>query len=654
MLVSDFSSVQKDLPTAQDFTGANSLPFLINFINDAGVSNSFSGVKTKSCQLKSMETLAEKTQDEVVGKTGNAETLIMSSMLPKLVYTRKKLRNAIPRQEKYPVMECTEYDKFKLINPEIYTAKDTLPPSETILINNSNDKPCEPDNTAGSCVETPQTHSGVLGGHSNIVEPNPTSSQNPALFADENKCFGTKEAQLISEPMPLENQELKNNLGSSVKFVGRYLHPMPVSSLFLSTREDEIHVCVICGHLMGQYRTLFTYKVAITEPTLGCPSVMAHSSILLPDPKHNFINKTMVERSGVQLTPGGQYIVLIGSIKTPNCRLTVSAVFHPREEKIDCYCSTCTSVCSEKNALKIVQVEHGYVSVVTTLETVDNVHCILVCEPNRLVSVGESGRLQVWVMNSTWSEKIEHFIIPADGSVSPGIVELKRVPKCPHLVVGHNSCGEFSLWYAISFTLKGDIAKRNCVTSFSTLKSPINGFFPISLFQWQTKGSGFSYASIEEQADKLLEATNLWYSKQRGTCWFSPSKEDVAMWLFVSTPTDLDCCHNHVSTSSSYDIHTTRSWRLALLRKNSIIFGSPLDLRTSGIGVSCGYGIIGTSDGVVHMWELSKGSKLGTLHHFQDGNVTCVATDDSRGVLGVAGGGGQLLLYLHLPDLDSN
>ncbi|KAL2576488.1 hypothetical protein AAZV13_16G079900 [Glycine max] len=594
------SSVQKDLPTAQDFTG---------------------GVKAKSYQLENMATLAEKTQDEVVGQTGNAEMMIMSSNLPKLVYTRKKLRNDIPFQENCSVMECTEYDKFKHVTPEMYTAKDTLHPSEIILVNNSNDKPCETDDTAGLCVQTPQIRSDVLGGHSNLVDPNPTSSQNLTLFADENKCFGTKEVQLISEPMPLQNQELKNNLGSSVKFVGRYLHPMPVSSLFLSTREDEIHVCVLCGYLTGQYRTLFTYKVAIAEPTLGCPSVMAHSSILLPDPKHNFIKETMVERSGVQLTPGGQYVVLIGSIKTPNCR----------EGKIDCHCSTCKSVCSEKNALKIVQVEHGYVSVVTTLETVDNVHCILVCEPNRLVSVGESGKLQVWVMNSKWSEKIEYFIIPADGSVSPGIMELKRVPKCTHLVVGHNSRGEFSLW---------DIAKCNCVTSFSALKSPVNEFFPISLFQWQTKGSGFSNVNIEEQADKLLEATNLWYSEQRDICWFSPIEEDVAMWLFVSTTSDLDSCHNHVSTSSSYDIHTARSWRLALLMKNSIIFGSPLDLSTS--------------DGVVYMWELSKGSKLDTLHHFQDGNVTCVATDDSRGALGVAGGRGELLLYLHDPELDSN
>jgi len=36
-----------------------------------------------------------------------------------------------------------------------------------------------------------------------------------------------------------------------------------------------------------------------------------------------------------------------------------------------------------------------------------------------------------------------------------------------------------------------------------------------------------------------------------------------------------------------------------------------------------------------------------------DGHVACVATDDSRGALGVAGGG-QLLLYLHLPELHSD
>jgi hypothetical protein len=98
------------------------------------------------------------------------------------------------------------------------------------------------------------------------------------------------------------------------------------------------------------------------------------------------------------------------------------------------------------------------------------------------------------------------------------------------------------------------------------------------LFDLETKGLGLSYASIEEKAEKLLEATNFWHSKQRETCVYLPT-EDVAMWFLVSTPSDFDCCQNDVSTSSHHDVQTAKSWRLALSVKNSIVFGSPLDPR---------------------------------------------------------------------------
>ncbi|XP_019422414.1 PREDICTED: uncharacterized protein LOC109332026 [Lupinus angustifolius] len=614
-----FNLMQKELLTAHDFT--------------EGISNAVSDVTPHR-----METLAE-AQDEGVIKTSKVERKIMSSSkLPKYVYTRRKFRKAAPLQGNCSLEESTKHGKFELGTPPVmHTAEATLHPTETIQMDTSNGKPCEPYDSAHLHVETPQTHSVFLGGQNNLVELNPTSSQNPNPMACENKCSGSKEANYISEPTPDRKQELKNDLGSNVKFVGSYLHPKPVSSLLLNMREGEIHICVLCGLPMDQYRTLFTYKVAVKEPGLGCPSVMAHTSILLPDPKYNFMRDIMMERSGVQLTPDGQCIVLLGSIKTPSCR----------EGKISCCCSACTSACcSEKNALKIVRVEHGYVSVVATLTTVDVVHCILVCEPNRLVSVGESGRLQVWVMNSTWSEKVENSIIPADDSIFPGIVELKRVPKCAHLVVGRNSFGEFSLW---------DIAKLNCVSNFSASKNPIIEFYPISLFHWQTKGPDFCYLSIEDQANKLLEATNLWHSQQRETCSFSPPDKDVAMWLLASTASEFDSSHSHVSTSSHCNTHRARSWRLALLVNNSISFGSPLDPRATGIGVSGGHGIMSTSDGLVHMWELSRGSKIGTLHRFRDGSVTCVATDDWRGgALGVAGDGGEVFLYLHYDELNSN
>lgn len=65
-------------------------------------------------------------------------------------------------------------------------------------------------------------------------------------------------------------------------------------------------------------------------------------------------------------------------------------------------CSACASGRFEENAVKIVKVNFGYVSVVSKLIASESLQCLLVCEPNHLVAVGESGRLYLWVMNLTW------------------------------------------------------------------------------------------------------------------------------------------------------------------------------------------------------------------------------------------------------------
>lgn len=236
-----------------------------------------------------METIAEKMQDEAVGKIGNAKTLaISSSQSPNFVYTRRKRQNSVTLQRNYSAMESTECDKTELVTtPQMHTPHDSVPPSKTIQA--KNDKLCKPDDSAGLILEKPEVHSDVPDVQNNPVELN-LSSQNPNPFSCENKCSGGKEAQFISEPMVQRNQKLKNNLNGNVKFVGCYMHPMPVSSLLLKTVEDEIHVCVLCGLLTDQHRTLFTYKVAIKELNFGCPSVMAHTPIMLPDP-YNFMRE---------------------------------------------------------------------------------------------------------------------------------------------------------------------------------------------------------------------------------------------------------------------------------------------------------------------------------------------------------------------------
>lgn len=39
--------------------------------------------------------------------------------------------------------------------------------------------------------------------------------------------------------------------------------------------------------------------------------------------------------------------------------------------------------------------------------------------------------------------------------------------------------------------------------------------------------------------------------------------------------------------------------------------------RAAAVGASAGHGIIGTCDGLVYTWEMSTGTKLGTMHHFK-------------------------------------
>ncbi|KAK9276843.1 hypothetical protein L1049_006380 [Liquidambar formosana] len=435
------------------------------------------------------------------------------------------------------------------------------------------------------------------------------------------------EAQTGSDLKPHTNKELNSELEGLVKLVGCYVHPMPVLSVLLRTKGNEIYICVLCGLLVNKDRILFMYKLPIKDPREECPSFIGHASIMLPISEDAFGSQIALDRSGLQLTPDGQCLVLLNSIKAPYCR----------ERNIHCLCSACTLDCFEENAVNIVQVKLGYVSLVAKLKTVGSVHCILVCEPDHLVAVEEGGRLHLWIMNSTWSAQTEEFFIPTYDCISPCVVELKKIPKCSHLVVGHNGFGEFGLW---------NILKRILISRFSAPSLSVFQFVPISLFNWERKGPVFSNPSAEECINRIMAETKMWFSERSKNDAFLPSEEkDMAIWLLLSTVPNSDAPCNF---KSDCQMNPIGWWRLALLVNNMVIMGSALDSRAAAIAASAGHGIIATCDGLVYLWELSTGMRIGNLHCFKGGGVSCIATDDSRsGVLAVAGNGGQLLIYLH-------
>ncbi|GAV78765.1 LOW QUALITY PROTEIN: hypothetical protein CFOL_v3_22230, partial [Cephalotus follicularis] len=487
--------------------------------------------------------------------------------------------------------------------------------------------------TSVSHVEENQNHFDMdLPGHENCIESNRSG-----LFPNQgtNMCDdNTSNAQEVDLD-PDRDVELTNELEGNVELVGCYFHPLPVLALLLSTKGNEIYICVLCGLLADKDRRLFIYKVAIKGPTVGCPSFVGHTSIMLPFSRKDIDREITLESSGLQLTPDGQCLVLLDNIKTPYCS----------EGRYDCLCSACTSDCFEENALKIVRVKSGYVTVVAKLKTNDNPQCILVCEPNRLIAVGESGRLHLWVMNSAWSALSEEFVIALKDGMSPRIVELKRIPKCASIVLGHNGYGEFSIW---------DISQRLFISRFSAPTSSINQFFPISLCRWQRIDHVFGCSDVKEYVNRILAATNLQYLGHDESHSFLQSEgEDIAVWLLVSTVSDSDDQLKYISRG--HQINPFGWWRLALLVNDKMILGSVLDPRAVAIGALAGQGIIGTDEGHVYMWQFSTGTKLGTLHHFKGGNVSCIATDDAKsGVLAIAGDGGQLLVYMHSPKSDAN
>lgn len=119
-----------------------------------------------------------------------------------------------------------------------------------------------------------------------------------------------------------------------------------------------------------------------------------------------------------------------------------------------------------------------------------------------------------------------------------------------------------------------DISKRAFVSRFSAPRASIYQFFPINLFRWQRNGSAFMDANLE----LTNTATASSFSKHSEKCSFRPSEEeDSAIWLLVSTISDSDAQHDRMS--SDCQKNPVRLWRLALLVKNMVILGSPLDPR---------------------------------------------------------------------------
>ncbi|KAJ8548037.1 hypothetical protein K7X08_021273 [Anisodus acutangulus] len=421
----------------------------------------------------------------------------------------------------------------------------------------------------------------------------------------------------------LKDLKTKSERSGVLKVIAGYAHPMPISSVLLSIQENDLYICVLCGQPLHEDRTIFMYKAPMDGEERGCPSFIGHVSIRFLFSDGASGGDIELDSAAVQLTPISQLLVF-NSVRAPSCR----------KADMKCQCSLCALNVFEANAVKIVQIRNGYVSLITKLKTTLRVCWILVCPPDHLVAVDESGKLYIWVMNSQWSAVTEECcLLPPDcPPFSP--TKLKRIPNFASLVLGYNGFGEFSLW---------DIKKRMLVSKFSAASTSVFQCLPVSLLRWQRKFT-VPAGVTEEIINEITDVTKMSFLEMSDNrSFYSVEDNDVAIWLLISTAPDQNSPAYQSSEQQSDPAHC---WRLALLVNNTMIMGNSLDPRATAIGFSAGYGIIGRSDGLVYMWELTTGKTLQNLHHFKDSTVSSIVSEDSsHRAVAIASDGGQLLVY---------
>ncbi|KAG0496197.1 hypothetical protein HPP92_000888 [Vanilla planifolia] len=398
-----------------------------------------------------------------------------------------------------------------------------------------------------------------------------------------------------------------------MEIIGCYLHPDPVLYVMLNSKGNHLQLCVLCGFPDAISRYLFLYSIPLQGQLRGCPSFLGYTSLLLPLVSSRWNGNIPFERSALCFASDGKSFIFVSSIKAPRCR----------EQNINCFCSSCKLECPSEMNLEIAHINFGYVSRITTLTTNGRIICISVCEPNYVVAVEDSGALHIWVLNFTWSECLEEFMLPNIDFETPMAVELMSVPGCHSLIIGHNGISDLFLW---------DISKRVLLAKFSSPGNRVCQIVPVSLFNWQ------SNAGHERNS-----AMHIKQNIQKANCEFSSvsSSEEIAVWILISVAVDSEMGHEVQELGTS----PVGLWRLALLVNNMIITGSIFDPRATAACASAESGIIGTSDGFFYKWELSSGRILAKLTSTQC-CISCMTLDAQSGALAVGSIDGNLQVLI--------
>ncbi|KAG6547615.1 hypothetical protein Mapa_011064 [Marchantia paleacea] len=466
-------------------------------------------------------------------------------------------------------------------------------------------------------------------------------------------------------------------------------HPTKVSTMVINVRGDEIKLCVCCG--TGSERTLFVFKVKYREG-----DHFEHQLLTVVEAtfKNNYYEmgkiKLCNEESGLSFTPDGQQLILLDCFKFRDSSTTDSHDGHgitivPLEK--DCKASTWLK---SDGALLCLVVREPQLLIAAG----DDGHI-------NFWDMDPSWR--------SFENKIPLPRAAIDGVPFTSVTSLLIVPHLPHMVVGCNPSGFFALWdinrrtLLYSCQMFDDVLLRTSLIDMRTMKweqsEPQGG--PFSNCISQETSHGETQESLSELP--LIVLLTMVTSKER---FLSDKKEEVVISEEIKSlvsgehavfspkenskviEADLLSLHDgtkvmkegvpqhqtsdatrvdlgprtqetkdEVMKLRSKDLNSAETeesretlgpWdcKTVLMRGGRIVCAHALSDRPTSLSSMGCYGVMGTADGLVHLWDVEKGTKVVQLDDLEGSAIVSLATSSSLAVLATAGENKQVNVYL--------
>ncbi|KAL2651510.1 hypothetical protein R1flu_019638 [Riccia fluitans] len=520
---------------------------------------------------------------------------------------------------------------------------------------------------------------------SDVLHPGTSGSNFDHAVLSVQPPGGTELSEVVSHvssedtvcPDPVEQQA---SFLQKLKIPISIEHPTQVSALVVNVLRKVVRLCVCCG--IGSERTISVFEVVSTEI-----AHLEHRLVAILETSYNDYHAgdgriKVSEESGIRFTPDGRQLILLGCFRPCNESNPGSHGYHGlRIISLDEGCHSSTLLESEGTLLCFA---------------VRDPHRVIAAREDGAMSFWDLD--PGW---RSFKAKVSLPKATQGGAPVTSVTSLRVVPHLQHMVMGCNRSGLFALWdmdcgtLLFSSQMFGDLLlnvslvdSRNMnwvQPSFSKesvqeesaeiserreIQEPVSSVPPMCLLTMVTRKQN---CILDVEENLLCFKEQKWKSEERhltppegnsraadaavqdahvrSSNSYEPipqhptpdrSLEELKQ-KEVSSEDEVELtsktpCHGFLDVKVGQgEVPGPYECKTVLLRDGHFVCGNALPERPTSIASMGCYGVMGTADGLVHIWDVETGCKVLQLDDLKGSAVVSLATCSSPAVLATAG-----------------